>query len=325
MATTTTTTGTTSGRLRGATEGGVAVFRGVPYARPPVGPLRFAPPQPPDAWTGVRDATAFGPPAMQAANPVTGRAAVAPPSEDCLTLNVWTPAPDAGRRPVLVWLHGGAFVFGAGSSPATRGATLARRGDAVVVTLNYRLGLFGYLRGVDVCGDALPSTGNAGLLDQLAALRWVRDEIAAFGGDPANVTVVGQSAGAAQHRRPAGHAPGARPLPQGDPAERGGHAGADARRRQPGDGGHPGGRGAGAARGGAVAGPPGRPARSTCRRALPPAPPGSPTAPSPTGRRCPPIRRRPWPRGAPPASPSWWARTWRSRRSSGAWTPRRRT
>ena len=188
---------TTAGRLRGTVEGGVAVFRGIPYARPPIGPLRFAPPRPPEAWAGVRDATAFGPPAMQVANAVSGGQSVgAAPSEDCLTLNVWTPAPDTGHRPVLVWLHGGAFVFGTGSAPMCRGATLARRGDAVVVTLNYRLGLFGYLRGVDVCGEALPSTGNAGLLDQLAALAWINEEIAAFGGDPANVTVVGQSAGA---------------------------------------------------------------------------------------------------------------------------------
>jgi para-nitrobenzyl esterase len=109
---------------------------------------------------------------------------------------VWTPAADTRRRPVLVWLHGGAFIVGAGSMPMYRGAALAARGDMVVVTLNYRLGLFGYLRGIDVCGDALPSTGNAGLLDQLAALAWVTREIAAFGGDPQNVTVVGQSAGA---------------------------------------------------------------------------------------------------------------------------------
>ena len=103
---------------------------------------------------------------------------------------------DDARRPVLVWLHGGAFVTGSGSMPMYQGATLARRGDMVVVTVNYRLGLFGYLRGVDVCGEALPSTGNAGLLDQITALEWVKAEIAAFGGDPENVTVAGQSAGA---------------------------------------------------------------------------------------------------------------------------------
>jgi para-nitrobenzyl esterase len=115
-------------------------------------------------------------------------------SEDCLYLNVWTPATDSARRPVLVWLHGGAFMFGAGSF--SNGAQLAERGDVVVVTLNYRLGLFGFLRGKEVCGDELDSTGNEGLLDQIAALEWVRDEISDFGGDPHNVTVFGQSAGA---------------------------------------------------------------------------------------------------------------------------------
>jgi para-nitrobenzyl esterase len=171
MATTTTATTTTSGRLQGTTDRGAVVFRGIPYARPPVGRLRFAPPQPPDPWTGTRDATAFGPPAMQAANEVSSGLTVESPSEDCLTLNVWTPTVDDGRRPVLVWLHGGAFLTGAGSMPMNHGAVLARRGDVVVVTLNYRLGLFGYLRGVDVCGEALPSTGNMGLLDQIMALR----------------------------------------------------------------------------------------------------------------------------------------------------------
>ena len=196
MSTATTTARTGYGDLRGTIDRGVTVFRGVPYARPPVGPLRFVPPQPPDTWTGVRDATAFGPPAMQGAcAPAPGLTVTAPQSEDCLTLNVWTPAMDDARRPVMVYLHGGAFMVGSGSMTMYHGATLARRGDVVVVTINYRLGLFGYLRGVDVCGEALPSTGNAGLLDQIAALKWVKQEIAAFGGDPDNVTVFGQSAG----------------------------------------------------------------------------------------------------------------------------------
>lgn len=196
MATTATMARITYGELRGTMDGGVVVFRGIPYARPPLGPLRFAAPQPPEPWIEVRDAAAFGPPAMQAANAVRrGLTIGLAPSEDCLTLNVWTPAVDDGRRPVLVWFHGGAFMFGAGSSPMNHGAMLARRGNVVVVTVNYRLGIFGYLRGVDVCGEALASTGNEGLQDQLAALRWVRDEIAAFGGAPENVTVFGQSAG----------------------------------------------------------------------------------------------------------------------------------
>ncbi len=197
MTTTAMTATTTSGRLRGTTDDGVMVFRGIPYARPPVGPLRFLPPQPPPPWNGVREATTFGPPALQAASAASpGQSVRSAQSEDCLTLNVWTPAADTRRRPVLVWLHGGAFVIGAGSMPMYRGAALAARGDVVVVTVNYRLGVFGYLRGIDVCGEALPSTGNAGLQDQLAALAWVQAEIAAFGGDPGNVTVVGQSAGA---------------------------------------------------------------------------------------------------------------------------------
>ncbi|MFN8633157.1 MAG: carboxylesterase/lipase family protein [Chloroflexota bacterium] len=193
----TSTAATSFGALRGVAEDGLAIFRGVPYARSPLGQLRFAPPQPPDGWIGVREATAFGPKAIQAASALSeGLNVQTPSSEDCLTLNVWTPALDDARRPVMVYLHGGAFVTGSGSMPMYHGAALARRGDVVVVNLNYRLGLFGYLRGIDVCGDALPSTGNEGLLDQIAALRWVKQEIAAFGGDPDNVTVFGQSAGA---------------------------------------------------------------------------------------------------------------------------------
>jgi para-nitrobenzyl esterase len=196
MGSSTTTARTSYGSLRGVTEDDVVVFRGIPYAWPPVGHLRFAPPQPPDGWTGTHDATIFGPRAVQpavAASP--GLNTAADQSEDCLTLNVWTPVVDNARRPVMVYLHGGAFITGAGSWPMYDGATLARRGNVVVVTINYRLGLFGYLRGIDVCGEALQSTGNEGLLDQLAALTWVKQEIAGFGGDPENVTVFGTSAG----------------------------------------------------------------------------------------------------------------------------------
>lgn len=186
------------GTLRGVLERGLAVFRGIPFAAPPVGPLRFMPPEPPPRWSGVRDATRFGQAAPQ-------NAAIAGPllslgigrtGEDCLYLNVWTPATDRARRPVLVWIHGGAFVLGAGSQTLYDGSTLARRGDMVVVTLNYRMGTLGFLRLRDRFGDRLPATGNEGLLDQVAALRWVRDEIEAFGGDPGNVTIVGESAGA---------------------------------------------------------------------------------------------------------------------------------
>jgi len=184
---------TKCGELRGARENGVAVFRGVPYAAAPVGELRFAPPQTAPTWQGTRDATKDGP------IPPQGRSRLAhvmgdverPQSEDCLTLNIWTPAPDAKKRPVMVWIHGGAYSSGAGSLPWYSGERFAANGDVVFVSINYRLGVLGFL--------CLPgvSDGNLGLLDQVAALCFVRDNIASFGGDPDNVTVVGQSAGAA--------------------------------------------------------------------------------------------------------------------------------
>jgi para-nitrobenzyl esterase len=189
---------TRRGRVRGLAEGGLAVFRGIPYARPPIGPRRFAPPEPPESWTGTRDATRFGPSASQNGaliGPIMSLG-IGRTSEDCLYLNVWTPAADRRRRPVLVWIHGGAFVLGAGSQMLYDGASLARRGDVVVVTINYRLGAFGFLRLRDRFGQRLPAGGNEGLLDQLAALAWVRDEIEAFGGDPGQVTIFGESAGA---------------------------------------------------------------------------------------------------------------------------------
>lgn len=184
---------TGSGRLRGARTNGVTVFRGVPYAAAPVGPLRFTPPQPVPAWQNVRDAARDGPIAPQ------GRSRLAhvmgdferPQSEDCLTLTLWTPALDAAKRPVLVWIHGGAFSSGAGSLPWYSGDQFAAQDNIVVVSINYRLGALGFL-----CLPGI-SDGNLGLLDQIAALRFVRENIAAFGGDPDNVTVVGQSAGAA--------------------------------------------------------------------------------------------------------------------------------
>ena len=174
------------------------MFRGLPFARPPVGPLRFRPPEPPEPWSGVRDAARFGPSASQngaLVGPLMSLG-ISRTGEDCLYLNVWTPAADRGRRPVLVWIHGGAFVLGSGSQMLYDGATLARRGDVVVVTVNYRLGALGFLRLRDRFGERLPASGNEGLLDQVAALEWVRDEIAAFGGDPGSVTIFGESAGA---------------------------------------------------------------------------------------------------------------------------------
>jgi para-nitrobenzyl esterase len=186
---------TGSGRIRGMPEADVLAFRDIPYAQPPIGPLRFRPPQKPMAWSGVREAFTYGPAAMQVGNPMAAQTGAVPPemSEDCLSLNVWTPAADGARRPVLVWLHGGAAVVGTGARPLYNGTRLAVRGDVVVVTLNYRLGLFGFLRARGVCGDTLDSTGNESVLDQIAALEWVRDEIGGFGGDPHNVTVFGQS------------------------------------------------------------------------------------------------------------------------------------
>ena len=185
---------TSLGRLQGDLDHGCCVFRGVPFAQPPVGALRWRPPQPLAAWAGVRDASSFSPSAVQ--RPLAGGIGdligipAQTQSEDCLYLNVWTPACDDRKRPVLVWIHGGGNTVGSGTQPRIDGRRLALAGDVVVVTLNYRLGVFGWLH-----APVLGAYGNEGLLDQTAALFWVRREIAAFGGDPANVTVFGQSAG----------------------------------------------------------------------------------------------------------------------------------
>ena len=189
---------TMTGLVEGSADAGVVVFRGIPFARPPLGPLRFRPPQPPTPWAGTRDASRPGPIAVQHPSPLETVFSDERPEigEDCLSLNVWTPAPDDGRRPVMVWIHGGSFLTGSGSTPWYDGSSFARRHDAVVVTINYRLGAFGFLHLADLGGEACASSGNAGLLDQVAALEWVRDNIAAFGGDPEAVTVFGESAGA---------------------------------------------------------------------------------------------------------------------------------
>jgi para-nitrobenzyl esterase len=181
---------TTTGKVRGVAEHSVTAFRGVPYAAAPVGELRYRPPVPPAAWDGERDASQFGVTAPQLNEPGGLFTPSLPPGEDCLTLNVWTPSPEPAGRPVLVWIHGGAFLFGTSASPMISKAAFARDG-IVFVSVNYRLGSDGFL----FAEDDLDS-GNYGILDLVAALRWVQENIAAFGGDPAKVTVGGQSAGA---------------------------------------------------------------------------------------------------------------------------------
>ncbi len=178
---------------------GISVFKGIPYGAPTSGANRFRKPQPPQAWAGVRDATAYPNMAPQPPAPIRGLfASWTDPttiSEDCLGLNVWTPGlRDGGKRPVMVWFHGGDFASLSGSRSVFDGTRLARRGDVVVVTVNHRLNAFGFL----YLGELLPEfadAANAGMLDLVAALEWVRDNIAEFGGDPGNVTIFGQSGG----------------------------------------------------------------------------------------------------------------------------------
>ncbi|MCP4204803.1 MAG: carboxylesterase/lipase family protein [bacterium] len=197
----TVTVDTPGGRLRGRARASGLYFGGIPFARPPTGELRFAPPLPPEPWTGVRDAVGPGPAAPQLAvtrlGPISqiSRLVRGPMSEDSLTLNVSTPAIDADRRPVLVWLHGGAFVLGAGSTFLYDAESLTSKGNVVVVSLNYRLGALGFLNLSDLSSRA-NAPSNLGIRDQIAALEWIRDNIGAFGGDPENVTVFGESAGA---------------------------------------------------------------------------------------------------------------------------------
>jgi para-nitrobenzyl esterase len=188
---------TKAGKIEGRYGEGVFAFKGVPYAAPPVGQLRWMPPQRVPAWDGVRPALSFGNIAPQpgGGSPL-GTGIGGAQSEDCLYLNIWSPGLDGGRRPVLVWIHGGAFNLGSGSMPMYHGGRLAARSDVVVVTINYRLGMLGFLNLKEATGGRIPATGNEGLLDQVAALAWVRENIAAFGGDPGNVTVFGESAGA---------------------------------------------------------------------------------------------------------------------------------
>ncbi len=199
---------TSAGRLRGITERGIHRFAGVPYGEATGGERRFKPPLARVPWGGVRDATEFGSicpqqgslvdPAQSDAR-VIGSVRYLPQSEDCLVLNVWTPGlRDGSRRPVMLWLHGRGFLAGAGSEPWYDGANLARRGDAVVITINHRLNAFGYLHLADALGEEFSGSGVAGLLDAVLALEWVRDNAAAFGGDASNVTIFGESGGGAK-------------------------------------------------------------------------------------------------------------------------------
>lgn len=181
---------TRQGPVRGRERNGVGLFAGIPYAAAPVGERRFKPPAPAESWTGVRDCTRFGPAAPQLPGDGLTNSAPIAWDEDCLTLNVCTPAADDARRPVMVWIHGGAYRNGTGATPWYDGTSFARNGDIVVVSINYRLGALGFCR---LPGE--PTSGINGTLDQLAALRWVRENIAAFGGDPDQVTIAGESAG----------------------------------------------------------------------------------------------------------------------------------
>ena len=194
---------TRSGKVGGYRHDGIATFKGIPYAAPTAGQARFLAPQPVESWTGVRSSRYYGHVCPQPARAGWDNDMEAflmrwddgQPGEDCLRLNLWTPDPDGKRRPVMVWLHGGGFTAGSGQElPAYDGENLARKGDLVLVSVNHRLGPLGFLD-LSAAGPQFAQSANAGMLDLVAALQWVRDNIAAFGGDPGNVTIFGQSGG----------------------------------------------------------------------------------------------------------------------------------
>jgi para-nitrobenzyl esterase len=198
---------TSAGKVQGTVVEGILAFKTIPYAASTAGANRFLPPQPLAPWSGTRDCTDFTGRAPQAGIAPTPRAEIAdfsgapdpsPETEDCLTVNVWTPALDGAKRPVMVWFHGGAFSYGNANAPRLRGSRLAAREDVVVVCVNQRLNIFGHLDLSVFGGEAYRHSGNAGTLDMVAALQWVQANIAGFGGDPGNVTVFGESGGGAK-------------------------------------------------------------------------------------------------------------------------------
>jgi para-nitrobenzyl esterase len=202
---------TKKGKVQGMQQDGLIVFKGIPFAAPPVGDKRWMPPEPAPPWTGVLEAISFGPISSQPAGMAIpgmamppeweivlnawGANTPSPQSEDCLYLNIWSPELDNARRPVMFWIHGGGFSQGSGSGKIFHGDVLSKRGDVVVVSINYRLGALGFLNLNEITGGKITATGNEGLLDQVAGLEWVRDNITLFGGDPDNVTIFGESAG----------------------------------------------------------------------------------------------------------------------------------
>ena len=199
---------TNLGKLRGVSDQGVYTFKGVHYGASTEGSMRFMPPVKPDPWTGVRDAINLGPLAPQILSSATGGSDIRKAmgdifgpgeiSEDCLVLNVWTPSLHRGKRPVMVWLHGGGFTGGSDGAPTYDGTNLAHKRDVVIVGLNHRLNVFGYLYLAELGGAKYADSGNVGMLDIVLALEWVRDNIAHFGGDPGNVTIFGESGGGAK-------------------------------------------------------------------------------------------------------------------------------